>query len=105
VKKHPVATKRALRALFKGSNICATRPEETASFLIKRGFTANREYALQAVNELPYARWRDYSTEDSVRFMALRLQEAGFIKSTPQKIIAQGTDWRFLNELKKELKT
>jgi NitT/TauT family transport system substrate-binding protein len=26
------------------------------------------------------------------------------IKSTPQKLIAQGTDWRFLNELKKELK-
>ena len=33
-----------------------------------------------------------------------RLHEAGMIKSTPQKIIAQGTDWRFLNELKKELK-
>jgi len=26
------------------------------------------------------------------------------IKSSPQKIIAQGTDWRFLRELKKELK-
>jgi NitT/TauT family transport system substrate-binding protein len=26
------------------------------------------------------------------------------IKSSPQKLIAQGTDWRFLNELKKELK-
>jgi hypothetical protein len=26
------------------------------------------------------------------------------IKSSPEKIIAQGTDWRFLNELKKELK-
>jgi len=26
------------------------------------------------------------------------------IRSSPQKIIAQGTDWRFLNELKKELK-
>jgi NitT/TauT family transport system substrate-binding protein len=25
------------------------------------------------------------------------------IKSSPQKLIAQGTDWRFLNELKKEL--
>ena len=25
-------------------------------------------------------------------------------RSTPQKIIAQGTDWRFWNELKKELK-
>jgi len=27
------------------------------------------------------------------------------IKSTPQQIIANGTDWRFLNELKRELKT
>jgi NitT/TauT family transport system substrate-binding protein len=26
------------------------------------------------------------------------------IKSSPQKIIADGTDWRFLNELKHELK-
>jgi hypothetical protein len=41
---------------------------------------------------------------DTVRFYALRLHEAGMIKSTPQKILAQGTDWRFLNELKKELK-
>ena len=39
-----------------------------------------------------------------VRFYALRLHEAGMIKSSPQKIIAQGTDWRFFNELKKELK-
>jgi NitT/TauT family transport system substrate-binding protein len=28
----------------------------------------------------------------------------GFVKSTPQKIIADGTDWRFLSELKRELK-
>jgi NitT/TauT family transport system substrate-binding protein len=27
------------------------------------------------------------------------------IKSTPSKIIAQGTDWRFFNELRRELKT
>ena len=25
-------------------------------------------------------------------------------ESSPQKIIADGTDWRFLNELKRELK-
>ena len=37
-------------------------------------------------------------------FYALRLHEIGLIKSTPQKIIAQGTDWRFLTALKKELK-
>ena len=36
--------------------------------------------------------------------LALRLHEAGMVKSSPQKLIAQGTDWRFLNELKKELK-
>ena len=42
--------------------------------------------------------------EDSVRFYSLRLQEAGMIKSSPQKIMAQGTDWRFFRELKKELK-
>ena len=43
-------------------------------------------------------------TEDTLRFYALRLHEAGMIKSSPQKIIADGTDWRFLNELKRELK-
>jgi NitT/TauT family transport system substrate-binding protein len=34
----------------------------------------------------------------------LRLREAGIIKSSPSRIIAQGTDWRFFNELKRELK-
>ena len=57
-----------------------------------------------ADQELPYNRWREANPEDTLRFHALRLHEAGMIKSSPQKIIAQGTDWRFLNELKKELK-
>jgi hypothetical protein len=35
---------------------------------------------------------------------ALRLRETGFVKSNPDKLAAEGTDWRFLNELKKELK-
>ena len=39
-----------------------------------------------------------------MRFYALRLQETGMIKSNPQEIIASGTDFRFLNELKIELK-
>ena len=44
------------------------------------------------------------STPDSVRYFALRLQEAGYIKSSPKTILSKGTDWRFLAELKKELK-
>ena len=39
-----------------------------------------------------------------MRFYALRLHEAKIIKSSPQKILAQGADWRILNEVKKELK-
>ena len=39
-----------------------------------------------------------------MRFYALRLHEAGLLKSTPQRVLGQHTDWRFLNALKKELK-
>jgi NitT/TauT family transport system substrate-binding protein len=56
------------------------------------------------MKELPYRRWRDANPEDTLRFHALRLYEVGMIKTHPNKLIAQGTDWRFLNELKKELK-
>jgi NitT/TauT family transport system substrate-binding protein len=28
----------------------------------------------------------------------------GMIKSSPQEIIAEGTDWRFLDELEREMK-
>ena len=31
-------------------------------------------------------------------------REAGMVKSSPQNLIAQGTDWRFLDQLKKEMK-
>jgi NitT/TauT family transport system substrate-binding protein len=48
--------------------------------------------------------WRQHDPEDTVRFDALHLHEAGMINSSPQKLIAQGTKWRFLNELKRELK-
>ena len=69
-----------------------------------KGFAQRYDYALQLVKDIPYDRWQQYDPEDTVRFYALRLQEAGRIKSSPQKLIAQGTDWRFLNELKRELK-
>ncbi len=39
-----------------------------------------------------------------MRFFALRLHEVGMIKTSPQKLITQGSDWRLLNELKKVLK-
>ena len=39
-----------------------------------------------------------------MRFYALVLHEAGLITSSPKEILADGTDWRFLTELKRELK-
>jgi NitT/TauT family transport system substrate-binding protein len=104
VHKHPVATKRALRAIMKATNLCALEPERAAQAIVDKGFTRRYDYALQTMQEVPYDRWREYDPEDTVRFYALRLHEAGMIKNSPQKIIAQGTDWRFFNELKKELR-
>jgi NitT/TauT family transport system substrate-binding protein len=71
---------------------------------VDKGYVERYDYALQTMKEVPYGQWREYDPEDTLRFYALRLHEAGMIKSSPQKIIAQGTDWRFLNALKKELK-
>ncbi len=102
VRRHPVATKRALRAIAKATNFCAAEPEQAARLVAAKGY--QYDYALQTMNEIRYARWRDYDPEDAVRFYSLRLREAGMIKSIPSKIIAQGTDWRFFNELKRELK-
>ncbi len=104
VQKHPVATKRAVRAILKAADLCATEPERVARSLVERHFTPRYDYAVQVMKELPYGKWREYDPEDTLRFYALRLHEAGMIKSSPQKLIAQSTDWRFLNELKKELK-
>ena len=104
IRQYPVATKRAMRAILKTADLCALAPERAAQGLVDKGFAKQYDYALQLMKDLPYGRWREYSAEDTVRFYALRLREAGMIKSSPQKLIEQGTDWRFFNELKKELK-
>jgi NitT/TauT family transport system substrate-binding protein len=102
VRRHPVATKRAVRAIMKATNFCAAEPERAARLVADKGY--RYDYSLQTMKELSYARWRDYDPEDTVRFYSLRLREAGMIKSTPGRILAQATDWRFFNELKRELK-
>jgi NitT/TauT family transport system substrate-binding protein len=104
VQKNPVATKRAIRAILKATDFCTLEPNRAAQLLVDKGFKSSYDYAFQTMKEIPYAKWREYDPEDTVRFYALQLHEAGMIKSTPKKIIAQGTDWRFIRELRKELK-
>jgi NitT/TauT family transport system substrate-binding protein len=104
VLKHPTSTKRALRSFLKAADICAVNPQKAIKLRTDKGYVASSEYALQTIKELPYGVWRNYDPEDTVRFLSLRLHEVGMIKSTPQKILSQGTDWRFLRGIKSELK-
>ena len=103
--KYPGATKRVLRAVLKATDWCASDSAAVARRMVDRGFTSRYDYAEQTVREVPYDKWRDYDPADSLRFYALRMREAGLIKATPQKILAENTDWRFLDEVKREWKT
>jgi NitT/TauT family transport system substrate-binding protein len=104
VGKHPIATKRAIRAILKAADLCALAPDRGARVLTEKRYAKQYDDALQLMKDLPYGQWREYDPEDTVRFYGLRLHEIGLIKSNPKTLIAQGTDWRFLRELKKELK-
>jgi NitT/TauT family transport system substrate-binding protein len=103
-RRYPIAAKRALRAMLTATDICAVTPARAAQSLLDRGVAKRYDYALQTMKDVSYGQWRDYDPEDTVRFYALRLREIGMIRSTPQKIIENGTDWRFFAELKRELK-
>jgi NitT/TauT family transport system substrate-binding protein len=104
MRKNPVATKRALRAILKSADVCAAEPATAADRMVELGFAKRSDYARQALQEIAYNNWREYDPENTIRFYALRLHEAGIIKSNPNKIIAESADWRFFNELKRELK-
>jgi NitT/TauT family transport system substrate-binding protein len=104
MEKHPVAAKRALRAVLKAADLVKKDPEGSARFIVDRGYTNNYDYTCDIFKEMPYDAWRNHDSVDSVRFYALRLKEAGILKSTPDEIIKKGTDFRYLEQLKRELK-
>jgi NitT/TauT family transport system substrate-binding protein len=103
-RKYPVATKRVLRAILEAADLWASEPERVARLLVEQGYTKRYYYAQQALSEYRYDVWRDYNPEDTLRFYTLRLHEAGLIQSSPQKLIAEHSDWRFLDVIKRELK-
>ncbi len=104
VRRNLAAVKRALRAILKAADLCAAQPQKVAKSLTEKGLARDYGHAVDALKAVRYDRWHEYDPEGTVRFYALRLHEAGMIKSSPQKLIAQGANWRFLRELRKELK-
>jgi NitT/TauT family transport system substrate-binding protein len=103
-RRYPITTKRALRAILKAADICESDPQRVARFLSDKLYEPRYPLGLELVQSLPYTRWRETNPEDTIRFHALRLHEVGMVKNSPNKLIEQGMDLRFLNELKKELK-
>jgi len=101
VRSNPMATKRAVRAILRATDICHAEPERAARRMGEIGFS--HECALMMLKEVRYGIWREYDPEDSVRFFALRLHELGMIRKAPSEIIAEFTDWRFLSQVKSEL--
>jgi NitT/TauT family transport system substrate-binding protein len=92
-----------VRAMLRGTDLCVSEPALVAQRMVDRGFTLRQDYAVQTLADVPYNHWRDYDPEDTLRFYALRLREAGMVKSSPAKIVADGADWRFLSEVRREL--
>ena len=103
VQRNPIATKRVLRAILKATDLCASAPQQAAGYLRDHGYEPRYDIGLEALKSMNFD-YRTNNPEDTLRFHALRLRDVGMIKSTPQRLIAQGTDWRFINELKRELK-
>lgn len=103
-RRNPVATKRAMRAILKATDLCASDPQRAARFLFEKLYEPRYPIALEVMKGSQYTRWRDSNPEDTLRFHALRLHEVGMINTSPQRLIERGTDWRILNELKREMK-
>jgi NitT/TauT family transport system substrate-binding protein len=104
IRSNPAATKRVVRAILKAADLCVSDPQRVARQIVDAGFASRYDYALQAMRDVPYAKWREYDPEDTLRFYALRLHEAAMIATSPQDIIARGVDWHFLDKVKHELK-
>jgi NitT/TauT family transport system substrate-binding protein len=94
-----------LRALFKGADLCVSRPRDVAEQLLALGYVDSVDEATSALQEIQYNSWREYDPEDTLRFFALRMHESGVISSNPSEVVARIGDWKALKELKLELKT
>jgi NitT/TauT family transport system substrate-binding protein len=96
-------TKRALRAILKATDLCATAPEQAARRLVDGGFARQYDYALQSLRELLTTSGA-ISTGGRVAILGTLDAPVCMLNSTPNKLLAKGTNWRFLNEIKRELK-
>ena len=53
VRRNPVATKRAVRAILKATDICAREPERAARYIVAKGYEPRYEIALEVFKGSP----------------------------------------------------
>ena len=107
-RKNPVATKRFTRAILRAADRVAKDKPRAAHEYVARGFyekpaPTDEDITNEVIRDLSYD-WREFDPEETLRFFALRLGDAKLIKSTPQQIIAQGSDFAYMRRLRTELK-
>ena len=105
IRNNPIATRKVIRSILRANDLVSQDPEMAAQLLVDRKLRKadDQEFMAQALREIPYDKWRDYSPEDTIRFWALRLKELGMIKYPPQEIISKNTDWSHIASLKNEM--
>jgi len=107
-RKYPTATKRVTRAILRATDAVAKDKPRAAHEYVARGFYAtpsptDEDITNEVIRDLSYD-WREFDPEETLRFFALRLADARLIKSTPQQVIAQGSDFAFMRAQRTELK-
>ena len=83
-RSHPVATKRAVRAILKAADMCSVDADGAACLLVDLGHTPRYDYAQETLERLASRAWRDFEPEEALRFYGLRLHEAGLISRAPR---------------------
>ena len=108
-RKYPIATKRFTRAILRATDAVAKDKPRAAREYVAGGFNStaaspvDEDLTNEVIRDLSYD-WRELDPEETLRFFALRLADAKLIKSTPQQIIAQGSDFAFMRQMRTELK-
>jgi NitT/TauT family transport system substrate-binding protein len=104
IERNPMAAKSVVRGVLKAADLCASDPTGAARFLSDKLYEPRFQIGLNVMTRIPFDFWRKANPEDTIRFHALRLYEVGMIQTPPNKIIIRNTDWRILDQLKRELK-
>jgi NitT/TauT family transport system substrate-binding protein len=108
-RRYPVATKRLTRAILRAADAVAKDKPRAAREYVAGGFNSTTASPVdeattnEIIKDLSYD-WREFDPEETLRFFALRLADAKLIKSTPQQIISQGSDFAYMRQMRTELK-